>query len=282
MCPNDLNEEPIFLLGVGRCGSTFEQTWLNRTGKVWIWGEHGGVVGRFLVWGEQTRSNQNLRKLAFPYVRQDIEALINSDLRADATHIAWMNGFADDDIHQIERSVISRLFRTRLPAGRTRWGFKEIRYGQEFKVAERLLQLFPAAKIVHTLRHPFGTVESSLAAWNPVQLDLAIRSKEVSTVADLYQQHLDRWQATTQYFLDLESHNPRQVYTSKLETFQENIPAIIGFLNIPLSASEVPAVAPINTNARKPGSESHDLFSALRAKISPAVADLAVRAGYDM
>jgi len=277
---DELNEEPIFLLGVGRCGSTFEQTWLNRTGKAWVWGEHDGVIGTLLAWGQETRSSQNLRKFCYPHIGEDIKTLIGSNLDADATQVAWMNGFNGDDIVQIERTIISSLFRTRLPAGRTRWGFKEIRYGGKVRVAERLLALIPEGKIVHTLRSPFSTVESSIVAWNFTDLDLATHSKDFSKVDELYRLHLDRWQTTTNYFLDLELQHPRQVFTSKLESFQDNVPGLVDFLKLSVPAAEVPSTTRVNSNARKPGSEALELFSDLRNKSRPIVADVAAGAEY--
>jgi hypothetical protein len=147
-------------------------------------------------------------------------------------------------------------------------------------VAERLLALIPEGKIVHTLRSPFSTVESSIVAWNFTDLDLATHSKDFSKVDELYRLHLDRWQTTTNYFLDLELQHPRQVFTSKLESFQDNVPGLVDFLKLSVPAAEVPSTTRVNSNARKPGSEALELFSDLRNKSRPIVADVAAGAEY--
>lgn len=276
----ELNERPIFLLGVGRCGSTFQQTWLNRTGQVWIWGEHDGLIGKLLAWGHEMRSSQNLRNFSYPNADKDVTALISQDLGADATHIAWMNGFAPADIFRVEREAITSLFRTRLPAPNLRWGFKEIRYGGRVRVAERLLQLFPQSQILHTLRDPFATVESSIAAWNRPALLEALDSTDNARVDELYRDYLDRWQVTTNYFLELESTHPERVLTSRLETFTANVPNLCTFLGLtPLAAEPMPP-APINVNNGKPGAKADVLFAALRAKHAPTIAETVTRAGY--
>ncbi len=68
---------------------------------------------------------------------------------------------------------IAGLLQPRLPAGKTRWGFKEIQYGHRDRTPELLLDLFPGGTIIHTLRHPRSTLESAMQAWYPTALKQA-------------------------------------------------------------------------------------------------------------
>src|SRR6185295_15406374 len=158
-------ERPIFLLGVGRCGSTFQQVALNRLPDIWIWGEHDGIIGNLLRWGAQAIASENLQKFAFSRSPDDPSSALQGNLRINATAVAWLNGFRPPDLEHLQSDLISQLFKKGLPTGKWRWGFKEIRYGPDDKVPERLLLLFSESKIVHTLRNPFATVESTIFAW---------------------------------------------------------------------------------------------------------------------
>lgn len=44
MVENPREQQPIFLLGTGRCGSTFLQRSLSSLESIWIWGEHDGLL----------------------------------------------------------------------------------------------------------------------------------------------------------------------------------------------------------------------------------------------
>jgi hypothetical protein len=125
-----------------------------------------------------------------------------------------------------------------LPTGKTRWGFKEIQYGFEDRVPERLLELFPNSKIVHTVRHPFRTVESSICEWRMADLRAAVDTANYDEVDLLYYYFLNRWIVTTNYLTNLEQLYPDRVVTSPLEQFQENRAAILRFLEIDDEASE--------------------------------------------
>lgn len=276
----DPASRPIFLLGVGRCGSTFQQTWLNRTGQAWIWGEHDGLIGKFLAWGQEVRSSQNLRKFSYPNVGKDSATLLGESLEGDATHIAWMNGFTPADIFRIEREAITSLFRTRLPTPDLRWGFKEIRYGGRVKVAERLLNLFPQGQILHTVREPLATIESSIAAWNRSDLVTAIETGERARIDELYRDYAERWQTTTRYFLDLESQHPERVLTSRLESFAADIPKLCAFLSLTPAPAEPTPSRPINGNNGKPPAAAGDFYASLRLKHAHTIAETATRAGY--
>lgn len=166
MLENAVDEEPIFLLGSGRCGSTFLQTRLSALGNVWIWGEHDGMLVKLREWRESVASSTKMNEFSTSRPPGDPMVLLKKDQGADATMVAWLNGFRTADLDRVLRLAVTSLFTCALPVGKRRWGFKEIRYGPDDRMAVYLLDLFPRGKIVHTLRNPFSTIESGLFAWH--------------------------------------------------------------------------------------------------------------------
>ena len=97
----------------------------------------------------------------------------------------------------------------RLPAGKTRWGFKEIQYGHRDRTPELLLDLFPGGTIIHTLRHPRSTLESAMQAWYPTALKQAAADPTDAEAA--YAAQAQRWLGTTELLLDLAASTGRVV-----------------------------------------------------------------------
>jgi hypothetical protein len=160
--------DPLFLLGSGRCGSTFWQTLLCRAPDTWIWGEHRGFLrlvlearGRFL--SAEGMLAEGRRALAAGggigpdrFVRTDLDWAL-----------AWANMMTPTVFDELVRGFIDASMRQGLPAGRTRWGFKEIRYGRtNDPTPTSLLDLFPGGTVIHTLRHPRASIESAMRAWH--------------------------------------------------------------------------------------------------------------------
>ncbi|MEZ5816112.1 MAG: sulfotransferase [Hyphomicrobiaceae bacterium] len=198
-----------------------------------------------------------------------------------------MNGFRPIDFDDILREAVKNLFKLRLPNGKTRWGFKEIRYGSNSAVPETLLRLFPNGKIVHTIRHPFSTIESCVTAWNFKALKEAMRTGDDDAIAKHYRQYANRWIWTTGYFLDLESRNPESVRLSRLETFDRDLPGLLEFLGVPHfeGASSLPMTA-INTSwisaKGRGGNEIADWLAKFRASVAPLISEMAEKAGYEI
>jgi hypothetical protein len=231
------NTKPIFLLGVGRCGSTALQLQLSRIADIWIWGEHDGVLRGFLDWTRSIRESRNLQQFAFSRGDADPRQLVTSHTGGDATHIAWMNAFGRKDVEAIERSVIETLCARNLPEGKRRWGFKEIRYGIEDDVPERLLGLYPDAKIVHTLRDPYKTIESSIFAWHYDELKAAIESDDIESLRKTYRHYASRWTQAVEYFDALRSTYPGQVHFSRIERLAQEQDELLKFLEVRAKAS---------------------------------------------
>ena len=269
---------PIFLFGVGRCGSTYLQTLLSRVADIWIWGENDGIAPRLLDWGDTLLASRPLSEWSFPMPPEQIAGLVRSGKRAN--ELAWLNGFRPDDIREIERELFVRLFSVRLPPGKTRWGYKEIRHGPHDRIPERLLELFPEARIVHTVRHPVATVESSVVAWN---WKLAREDDADAKLAERYAFYAERWQAVTAYFLDLEARDPDRVGTFRIETVRDDLDRLARFLGIgAIDRDEVERPLPVNR--RRSGFDGEEetmrFLAGRRPQIADIVMPLARRIGY--
>lgn len=270
---------PIFLFGVGRCGSTFLQTLLSRVSDIWIWGENDGIAPRLLDWGDTLLSSRPLNEWSFPMPPEQIAGLVRSGKRAN--ELAWLNGFRPDDIREIERELFTRLFSVRLPPGKTRWGYKEIRHGPHDRIPERLLDLFQGARIVHTVRHPVATVESSVVAWN---WKLAGEADAEAKLAERYRFYAERWQAVTAYFLDLEARDPGRVSAFRIEAIRDDLDRLATFLGVPAIERDE-TEKPLPANRRRSGFEGEEAMLRFLESQRPLVADivmpLARRIGYD-
>jgi len=225
----DPTQAPIFILGSGRCGSTFFQTMLCSVDDVWIWGEHDGMLAQLLGWGVRTQKSQPLNQFSFPFVGQDPWVV----MRDNATHAAWLGGFNADDVVVAQRLALEHLFCNRLPVGKRRWGFKEIRYGADSVVPGRLLGLYPAARIIHVVRDPIRTVESSLRAWHrKLVLDFETPQSDPTQLKEVFDNLLNRWVSVTGHLLELEQARPAQVRTIRLEDGDASTPVLAEFLGI--------------------------------------------------
>ncbi len=250
MAGSEATESPIFLLGVGRCGSTNLQLQLCQLPDTWIWGEHDGVLKGLFAWTDQIRTSESLREFSFSQSTGDPAAIVGSQTGGDATHLAWMNGFRLPHIDQIERGVIEDLCAKRLPPGKQRWGFKEIRYGLGDQVPERLLRLYPNARIIHTVRDPFMTTESSLFAWNFDQLKTCTATGQQEVLYDMYDHYVSRWITAVEHFDRLRREYPDRVRFSCVERLAADRDLILQFLGIERGSEAPQLQKPVNPGNR--------------------------------
>lgn len=253
-----MTQGPIFLLGSGRCGSTAVQRELSNMDGIWIWGEHDGILRGLLSWGETVKQSEVLHKLSFNNSTRSPEQIMHEAGEGEANSLAWLNSFRPSDVDVSLRDLILRLFATKLPAGTTCWGFKEIRYGPEDRVAEHLLRLFPKAKIVHVVRDPISTIYSSLAAWNSTELNNLGANPD--QLREKFKEYADRWMQITQYYLDLKKSNPSRVFTLRIENFSAQKAPLMAFLEIEPSTMPSTNLVRINSAPRSGWSISLESF----------------------
>jgi Sulfotransferase family len=244
---------PIFLLGMGRCGSTFQQVVLTKITDIWIWGEHDGMLAPVIKWLRATKESRDLRRFSFVTDPAAVTEMMDADSPGISTRLAWLNAFRANDLDKAARNLICTIFETGLPSGKTRWGFKEIRYGPADRAAEGLLDLFPCARIIHTVRHPIRTIESCLLTWHRPDMQEALKSGNQSSIDDLYRRYANRWAAVTGYYLELSARYPLRVRSSKLETFWDDLPETLGFIEaepiLSLSTAQRDRVNSLNIDA---------------------------------
>lgn len=143
---------PIFVFASGwRTGSTLLQRLLCSHPEIHVWGENRGLCDAL----------QGLYRDVLAH-RQTV-ARAESDFRingADAW-IANLNPSPDRFLHATRVMLDEYLARPAEEMGRTRWGFKEVRYG--FDMADFLRLMYPNARFVLLTRHPGDCLASARA-----------------------------------------------------------------------------------------------------------------------
>jgi hypothetical protein len=242
------NTSPIVILGTGRCGSTYLQTTLCGVSNVWIWGEHDGILKGLFDWSRLSRDSDALKRFSFPYAQEDPL----TTLKRNGTCAAWLSPFDADGIAEAERALLINLFSRRLPAGKTRWGFKEIRYGARSRVPERMIELFPGTKFIHVVRHPRQTISSSVRAWRPgLFAQNQDESERRALVRDAVQTQVDRWKETTNYLENFRLKNPETVMTVQIERLDSLLNGVLDFLEVDPSDVRVDITREVNPAPNK-------------------------------
>jgi hypothetical protein len=153
---------PIFILGSGRSGSTLVQRLLNSYPDVTIWGEHGGFLKHtadaFFRLLEHRGNNQFV--FANSSVSQTMPWSQVTEHKKPEHWQAWLNSFSREDVTTFFRTHLEAFFRHPSMPADHRWGFKEIRYGNQDRVVEFLSRLYPDAHFIFLVRNAFNTLAS--------------------------------------------------------------------------------------------------------------------------
>lgn len=270
--------QPIIILGTGRCGSTYLQTSLCGASDIWIWGEHDGILRGLFAWSQAARNSKALQSFGFPFVGEDPYIT----MKRDGTRAAWLSPFDAEGITGAERKLLVDLFTRRLPPGKNRWGFKEIRYGAQSRVPERMLELFPATKIIHVVRHPQQTISSSIRAWRPEIFQPQLSDGELrKIITRLVCEEMMRWKETTNYLEDFREANPTCVMTVHIEEVEHRLSDILGFLEASTAANPVEVAREVNP-ARSDKRISELISEAYETTLrdDPAFVEAACRVSY--
>ena len=221
------DQGPVFVLGTGRCGSTWVQKYISQHTSVWVWGEHDGFLTKYFQFIDSIKKSQTIRNFSFKH----LSLPPNERLSRGDTVTAWMLPFSEDDLEAEAARFVESMFSKGLPSGRDRWGFKEIRYGAKSGVPARLVRLFPNCRIAHIVRDPLATADSSMRAWHRDQvINFDRNGQGADALEEIYRGYLQRWSDNSAFFNDLENRYPQNVKTFKIEELRNEMSAFLEFI----------------------------------------------------
>lgn len=150
-----MRDDPIFVIGIERSGSTLLQRLLNSVDGVLIYGEHGALLCHSAILYRQAHD------FSKEFSADISETVAEITLRDPKMWIAKCGAYQLDRINKATCAMVEAVAN---PFGnqKIRWGFKEVRYGSETFVRTMLINLYPKCKIVHTVRHPVDHVLSKM------------------------------------------------------------------------------------------------------------------------
>ena len=283
MVASGIREDPIFVLGMGRCGSTFLQHALCQVQDVWIWGEHDEMLSKLFDWYAWVSASEGIERSATQNARSKLIASFPYVEEADANAFAWINGFSKHDVNALLREIIPRLFALNLPAGKTRWGFKEIRYNQHNFVVDRLLELFPLARVVYVMREPQRTIEGSLFSWHGQEIEAVIRGDAgaLDALGHAYFSRSQHWLLVANYFIGLGERTGR-VFMLPIEQFEEKREALEEFLSLKFPAELVRLTNKGSISREDLHPVVQSVFQHAWKNTKPSIAALAQSYGYQV
>ena len=150
--PTDATDRPIFVLASGwRTGSTLVQRLLCSHSDIHIWGEHRGVI---LHLEQACNAIEDLQRVSEQH---------GAAFRKQGSNgwLAMMNP-PDQHFRVGLRALLEAYYREpTLALGKSRWGFKEVRY--PISTARFLHRLYPEARFLLLVRHPEDCLASARA-----------------------------------------------------------------------------------------------------------------------
>jgi hypothetical protein len=265
-------DRPIFLLGSGRCASTWWQALLCRSRDIWIWGEHAGFLSDLVRSKDKIQNNDTLFKLGSQGL--NVERW-DKFYGKDATAVAWMNSFQLTEYENYLASFISQIFKAGVPNGKKRWGFKEIRYGfREDLVVNFLLKEFRGSTIVHTLRHP----RTSIASWVKIRIKILGKlQKKENEIRKIYDQEAQRFLVGNEGLIDFKIKYPERVQRVFIEDRHESIKRLEAFLGTNLDKK----LPKINKSRYSESGELDPILSDLWLGKKDAFREMLTTLGYD-
>jgi hypothetical protein len=161
--PVEDQEKPVFVFATSwRSGSTLLQRILATDDSLLLWGEPLGRMGLLQLISSSLCAISSQWPPAGHWCPPQLEGL---DLTSE-----WTANFypeVDDFRIALRQFVLRWLGESAAAHGRPRWGLKEVRLGRA--EAQLLSWLFPQAKFLVLLRHPFDTYRSVSRIFPPGQ-----------------------------------------------------------------------------------------------------------------
>ena len=180
-------QDPIIILGPGRCGSTLLQRVLNTSEEITIWGEHSGFLRGISASYFELMYDQAIQKCC--YAKNLDPAIVVGSLSNPDLSIEWINAFNQQIVREEYKKFIINLLNYSFDMENIRWGFKEIRYTNKDKTVNLLLDLFPESFFIFSIREPFATMRSMVLSWE----ESALESEDIDLIKDKILVMADRW-----------------------------------------------------------------------------------------
>jgi len=181
-------QQPIFIFGFPRSGTTLLQRFLNSYPDTLIWGEHVAFLkavanAYFQVW-----RNPDFFKspTALSEILKDTKPLTHWQ--------GWLNWVGEEEWRQLYRQFLESIFVPGGLPGKRFWGWKEVHYtgSKEEQTLPFLANIYPEAKYVFLIRSGFNTM-ASFSLW-----------PRRSNIAEWKQEGCERWKKMIRSFRDYE------------------------------------------------------------------------------
>ena len=160
-----MEKQQLFLIGSGRSGTTLIQRVINTLPNTMIWGEHGGFLKQISELYYFLKDDSSMHEYSY---NQNVDVDNKFDLEAyndSKIWQAWINWFRPEDLDDIFRDFIERIFCPEKFTNLKIWGFKEIRYGADDRVISLLAHLYPNANFIFITRDSLNAIESQMTTF---------------------------------------------------------------------------------------------------------------------
>ncbi|MCR8644684.1 sulfotransferase [Paenibacillus sp. N1-5-1-14] len=210
-----------------RTGSTLVQRIFNARKKTLIWGEQGGILGKFI---EMRRDLMHFSKVS----EQEKHAYFGTDENPN-TWIANMTPdfpYIDAAIRESTRTLLHTLY-SQHRVHHDRIGFKEVRYGKD---EINLLKLcFPNILIILLIRSPIDVWRSEKRYW----------AGNIKQFASIWNQHADEY--------SLLHNEGNQIYLFRYEDITNREPNTLHVLSqlADISLDEINDVLSVRLNSTR-------------------------------
>jgi hypothetical protein len=149
-------QQPVFIFGFPRSGTTLLQRFLNSYPDTLIWGEHVAFLKSIANAYFQAWRNPDFFKSPTPLdeILQDTKPLTHWQ--------GWLNWVGEDEWRRLYRQFFESIFVPGGLPGKRFWGWKEVHYtgSEQEQTLPFLAAIYPEAKYVFLVRNGFNTMAS--------------------------------------------------------------------------------------------------------------------------
>ena len=119
--------------------------------------------------------------------------------------------------------MIAGVLAEEIDLDQVRWGFKEIRYGENDRVLAMLSHLYPDGSYIFIFRNVIDTIKSMLTAWRP-NLPDRLEDGKISRkdISKIIMDFSNRWATQNENLLDYADKHTDKSFIVKYENLSEN------------------------------------------------------------